>query len=572
MLFRLAHPMKRPSSANAYCIKRIPEDVKAATAGLRLRIPLGDGSFVDKTIRPGAQDVRLSLRTSDPIEANRRQTVVLAHLETVWQGLRAAKASGPVRLLQEQIAALAGELYGTFMRAFEREPGTPDRWQRIRAEIEEAIRYRVPLEEGLPLSEVIDLERAQAMEQVFGQSADELLAAKALIVDASTRLRLLEAIARVKKDVALVLERRAEGDYAPDPGASRFPEWRPPVALKEASLPEKGKPGAERLTFDSLVDRWWNEGRLTGSAKPSTEMNYRAAMRNLSKFLKHDDPSGVTPDDIIRYKDHRLASGISGQTVKGGDLVAFKTVFGYGVTNQLLANNPAKGLTFKTGKRARVRDPGFDAKETLAILRKSLNHKRGTQEGEAMAWAKRWVPWLCAFTGARVGEMIQLRKKDVYEKDGHWVLRITPDAGTVKTNEFREVPLHRQLVALGFLEWVRRRQDGSLFLSGDSYGQLRTTRNRLADFVREVVPDPNVQPMHAFRHRFKTLGLELGIEGRILDAIQGHAPSTAGEGYGMVTIKAKAAAIEKLPDIPCGVVETSHTSAPCPAHRGHFSG
>jgi hypothetical protein len=56
-----------------------------------------------------------------------------------------------------------------------------------------------------------------------------------------------------------------------------------------------------------------------------------------------------------------------------------------------------------------------------------------------------------------------------------------------------------------------------------------------------------VQPNHGWRHRLKTQGRDLGIDARVLDAIQGHAPRTAGEDYGDVSLKAKAAAIERLP-------------------------
>jgi predicted RNA binding protein with dsRBD fold (UPF0201 family) len=43
--------------------------------------------------------------------------------------------------------------------------------------------------------------------------------------------------------------------------------------------------------------------------------------------------------------------------------------------------------------------------------------------------------------------------------------------------------------------------------------------------------------------RFKSVA----IEHRILDAIQGHRPRNAAEGYGEVTIKTQAAAVGKLP-------------------------
>lgn len=46
----------------------------------------------------------------------------------------------------------------------------------------------------------------------------------------------------------------------------------------------------------------------------------------------------------------------------------------------------------------------------------------------------------------------------------------------------------------------------------------------------------------------KTVGRELGLSDRVIDAIQGHAGRTAGDGYGDVTIAAKIRAIDILPD------------------------
>jgi len=70
-------------------------------------------------------------------------------------------------------------------------------------------------------------------------------------------------------------------------------------------------------------------------------------------------------------------------------------------------------------------------------------------------------------------------------------------------------------------------------------GPLQGVKNRIAEFVRTVVSDKNVAPSHAWRHRFKTTGIEAGIEHRILDAIQGHSPRSVAEGYGDVTIRRK---------------------------------
>jgi hypothetical protein len=45
------------------------------------------------------------------------------------------------------------------------------------------------------------------------------------------------------------------------------------------------------------------------------------------------------------------------------------------------------------------------------------------------------------------------------------------------------------------------------------------------------------------------MGMEAGIDQRILDAIQGHAPASVGDRYGEVMLRTIADAIGKLPRI-----------------------
>ena len=70
-------------------------------------------------------------------------------------------------------------------------------------------------------------------------------------------------------------------------------------------------------------------------------------------------------------------------------------------------------------------------------------------------------------------------------RGGHWTIRLTPEAGTIKTNEARTVVLHTHLVELGFPAFVEAAQPGHLFLkpskSGDVLGPLQGLKNRLAE-------------------------------------------------------------------------------------------
>ncbi|GLK85478.1 hypothetical protein GCM10017653_35480 [Ancylobacter defluvii] len=204
----------------------------------------------------------------------------------------------------------------------------------------------------------------------------------------------------------------------------------------------------------------------------------------------------------------------------------------------------------KRAKVVKLRERDFTDAEAKAVLEAALRHEQGRERPKTFA-AKRWVPWLCAYTGARVGEIAQLRKQDVRQEGEHWVITLTPEAGPIKTKEVREIPLHPHLVEMGFPAFVGGSQAGYLFITpsrdGDVIGPLQGLKNRLAEFGRSVVSDPNVSPNHAWRHRFKTVGMDAGVSERVLDAICGHAPRTVGATYGTVTLNAKAAAVRAMP-------------------------
>jgi integrase len=164
---------------------------------------------------------------------------------------------------------------------------------------------------------------------------------------------------------------------------------------------------------------------------------------------------------------------------------------------------------------------------------------------------RRWGPWLMAYTGARVGEIMQLRKQDLRQVGDLWVLHITPEAGTVKSKEARDVVLHPHLVELGFVAFIQAAKPGYLFIENDSKTPVLTRveiiSTKLGKMVRAIVPDKAVDPNHGWRHRFKTECRKHGVDPDVRDYIQGHALRTEGEEYGEIPLEAQAAALAKLP-------------------------
>ncbi len=144
---------------------------------------------------------------------------------------------------------------------------------------------------------------------------------------------------------------------------------------------------------------------------------------------------------------------------------------------------------------------------------------------------------------------------DVKNTLGIDFIRITPDAGAVKSGLYRDVPLHQHLIDLGFLEYVKSVGTGPLFynerIGARSTAPWETVAGRVTDWVRSLnIADKVVAPSHGWRHRLKTVGREIVIDTVVLDAIQGHAARTAGEAYGEVSLNTKQSAIARFPAFP----------------------
>jgi integrase len=159
----------------------------------------------------------------------------------------------------------------------------------------------------------------------------------------------------------------------------------------------------------------------------------------------------------------------SATTVREVWLSSSRRVFGWGAEHKHVRKNPFVDIKVDVPRKSRSRETkAFTEEEARTILRAALAIKNPKTPFER---AKRWVPWLCAYSGARAGKVTQLRGVDI-EKRGSFHL-LMPDAGTIKTRKTRVVPLHEHLIARGFLEMVRSVGKGALFYDDNP---LRLTR------------------------------------------------------------------------------------------------
>lgn len=416
-------------------------------------------------------------------------------------------------------------------------------WMRWAAKARETIQWTLPLYRELRA--VGDMRGIVAH---WRSDAEELVEAKGLLVapsDDAAYALLCRAMNDAAISAAELRLKRLDGEAIPTP-----PE---PDAPTLAPRPPK----SGRVPLLSTYEAYAKARHLS----PGVRDEWRRYIKHCIEFIGHDDAARLTADKVREWRDHLLETPTrQGKrrdpvTVRDKYLMALRTTLGWAVDEGKLSENVVRQVVLKKPKKVRLRDPGFTDEEARAILKGTLVPVEG-RLAPYYALARRWIPWLCAYSGARVNEFSQMRREDLQQIEGVWTVRITPEAGTVKTKAARIVPLHPHLVEQGFVEVVQAQKEGPLFFdpgktrtTGDSNRHFKKVGERLAQWVREGVGivDPSLQPNHAWRHRFKSLSYQYGIEERMADAIQGHAPASTGRKYGQPPVLAMAAAIAKLP-------------------------
>ncbi|MGJ5065249.1 site-specific integrase [Bradyrhizobium oligotrophicum] len=268
-------------------------------------------------------------------------------------------------------------------------------------------------------------------------------------------------------------------------------------------------------------------------------------MTQLSGFIGHNDTRRVSPDDLVSWKADLLAKGLKAKTIRDSKLAPVRAIFQWAVDNRKLEANPAARINIDLKSRSSEKRRGYSDEEAKIILRAARTEKEPH---------KRWVPWVCAYTGARISEICQLRSEDIMKIDGTWCLAFAAEAGSLKNvNSERVVPVHSALEDEGFLKFVASVRKGPLFadLAPDRFGSRGGTGTKiLSRWIRSLgVTDKRISPNHSWRHRLKTLGRRHGLAVDILDAMTGHGRKTVADTYGEFPPEAMLRELSKIPQV-----------------------
>lgn len=456
----------------------------------------------------------------------------LAPIEDRIAALRAHRTLATVTLTRRQSVKLAGEWYRAKVES--EEPRFTDSsvvwdWD---AEVLEILPEDDPegVTEGQPLRPL----------PFIVEERDQLIFDRGLRLDAESAERLLQDMLRLYLDFLQLMQRRVAGDFGPDPVLSTLPT--------EDTLALKPKRAA-KVSITGLFEDY----AATGAAQPHTVRKWRRVVQSFVEYLGHDDAEAVTRADVAAWLQSLVGKGLSVKTAQATYRAAIARVFSTAVGFGRLRDNPAARAMVIGPKPKQVHRRDISDDEARTILKAALGpHSETLSERHALA--RRWVPWICAYTGARVGEITQMRAGDILQEDGVWVFHITPEAGSVKTSKARYVPIHSHLIEQGVLQLARAGSKEPLFYDpkaarqGDAVQpQPKQLASKLAKWVRDLGVSEVPQPNHGWRHRFKTMSRLASVDRAAADVMQGHAPRTEGDKYGAWPPRVLQPEVEKLP-------------------------
>ncbi|MCJ2053787.1 site-specific integrase [Methylobacterium sp. J-070] len=521
---------------------------RTATYYLRVRVPTELRQFVSSEV------VKKSLGTKDPKIAKKRFATEYAELQARWAVLKngvtspdhedskIAEPPPPAPLTERRAHEIARAVHDEYLNHYWDNPNQPRAWPSsiFRAFSMTMGDIMIRDRKGVIVTASDNKVRSKLKSWCLEKSR-QLLLQNSIPPDASNIGTMAQAVAANLKQANFLLDRLASGETE---------LWDAKRPAREPQRDQVQQPSGEQnviqkpsqhVAFAKLIEGWKAERK----SKSKTIYEWSRVFGRLEAFLGHSDAMRLTVDDLRRWKAEMLAKGLSSKTIRDANLAPVKAIFNYALQNGLIKDNPPKSISIELRQWDGLNRRSFNDTEAETLLRAARAE---------IDPIRRWIPWILAFTGARLSEICQLRTADIKQTGSVWSIIITADAGSVKNRSSeRTIPIHSVLLNDGFLNFVSSTKTEVLLtgLSPDKFGKRGGNGTKvLGRWVRSLgIEDVRVAPMHSLRHRFKTLCRRHGIPQDTQFAIMGHSQRTIGDSYGEFEIDVMKGEIEKIPTL-----------------------
>lgn len=518
---------------------------RSGTYYLRLPVPK------DLQERFGKTEIRRSLKTTDADAAFTASHFAAFKFKTLCRRIQSMTNSYDLDIPQ-----LVQEFLSELMQACSAElPATDRDW------------YEIERGEDFELDRVEKMISIQRFDDAIAVTAAKLLN-KAEIAYAELpllqRRQLLDGVARAKRETIYFQKHLRDEPFSK---YSFRDQGLAPADLQLAAKRPHGSatpPGLRPLS--KFVETY-----LTSDAHGWTEATRKEKRAPLSWFVEQvgaeRDVKAIAPADILAFRDAvaKLRKHIpAGTPISDAqtDVVTkrvhpktarkkFDTVMAF----MRWLNNlgeidfvPANGISIKVPKipKSQQRRP-FESTELDQLFTSPLYSgckslaRRSIPGNVIHLDDDYWMPLVLMYTGMRISEPLQLGANDVFLDGAHPFFRLDESKHNLKTAAAdRIVPIHPDLKAFGFLDFVKGRKKKTpkqrLFRNVSSSGAVGNYYSKkLGRYLSAVGLSDRRLVAHSFRHGFKTALRNAAVPEGEQHFLMGHSDNSTAHAYGLAS-------------------------------------
>jgi integrase len=374
---------------------------------------------------------------------------------------------------------------------------------------------------------------------------------------------------------------RVDGEVVPTPSA-------PPPLRSEDDLDD----------LNRALEHWVEK------ARPGTKtlLEVRPVWQRLQSFTGKSRLSTLTREDVLAFQANELSRTRGGVRVRPQTVnkhLALLGAIARLVHDDLLRFRGVENA-FAHLRKAKVRgndriDKQDLTTEELTLLFSGPVHAQGDRPLGGAGEAGYWMPVLGYATGARMGELAQMRVDEVMQRDGVWCLWLTSRSEegekpaeslepsererlllrSMKTGQSRRiVPVHPRVIELGFLNYVEQLRKQKVvrlfpFIKPDCKGSIAGNFSKWYNgYLKKVRIKRRGLDWTSFRHTLKSACRVNGISSDLQDYIEGHQSTRTAQDYGTFppVMLQKAISLIALPGL-AGVPEWQASGLPSKGPR-----
>ena len=360
------------------------------------------------------------------------------------------------------------------------------------------------------------------------------------------------------------LERYSYADtapIAPTPPAPSLPASSPLGAAVDDFIAEHSRQWADKTigqnrAYLNILIEYFGPDRLLGTITKQDANEVKKvlqalpASRNTKPKLK-----AMSLMKVINEPGH---AKIAPKTINS-HIQMFKSFFDWAERHGYGPHSLFEGMKVAKAKNSETERKPFAPDQARLIYSELIEDLSGLVRKDSHKWGM----LLGMFTGARLNEICQLDIADVQQDGETWYLNITDEGDDTKRIKSkagrRRVPIHAELIRLGFLDFVESRRTGARLFPDYSYSANGGYGRNLGRWCNEsFLPKLGIkQPglvFHSLRHTVVTRLGQAGVPEPIIQCVVGHARSGVTqevylrEGYTLAQLKE---AIDRFAIVKC---------------------